>query len=120
MNKKKIITNVKKDFDRIEKLSNSIMDELTKTEKINIDDETLKEFTKLNQFNYQLNFVYLGSSALYFYTLEYLKTLSIHYLLHYLLLFFFGRPLLRKGSLQRGDLQRGQALGSFSMRGVQV
>jgi len=49
MNKKEIITNVKKDFDRIEDLSNSIMDKLIKGEKLSVDDETLKEITKLNQ-----------------------------------------------------------------------
>ena len=49
MNKKEIITNVKKDFDRIEKLSNSIMDKLKKDGKISVDNETLKEITKLNQ-----------------------------------------------------------------------
>ena len=49
MNKKEIITKVKKDFDRIENLSNSILDKLIKGEKLNVDDETLKEITKLNQ-----------------------------------------------------------------------
>ena len=49
MNKKEIITNVKKDFNIIEDLSNSIMDKLIKGEKLNVDDETLKEITKLNQ-----------------------------------------------------------------------
>ena len=49
MNKKEIITNVKKDFERIEELSNSIMDKLKKDGKLNVDDVTLKEITKLNQ-----------------------------------------------------------------------
>ena len=49
MNKKEIITKVKKDFKKIEDLSNSIMDKLIKGEKLNVDDETLKEITKLNQ-----------------------------------------------------------------------
>lgn len=49
MNKKKIITNVKKDFDRIEELSNSIMDKLKKDGKLSVDDVTINEITKLNQ-----------------------------------------------------------------------
>ena len=49
MNKKEIITNVKKDFDRIENLSNSIMDKLIKGDKLSVDNKTLKEITKLNQ-----------------------------------------------------------------------
>ena len=58
MNKKEIITKVKKDFDRIENLSNSIMDKLIKGEKLNVDDETLKEITKLNQRIETLNKLY--------------------------------------------------------------
>lgn len=49
MNKKEIITNVKKDFDRIEELSNSIMDKLKKDGKLSVDDVTLNEIKKLNQ-----------------------------------------------------------------------
>ena len=49
MNKKEIITNVKKDFDIIEDLSNSIMDKLIKGEKLSVDNETFKEIKKLNQ-----------------------------------------------------------------------
>jgi hypothetical protein len=41
----------------------------------------------------------------------------------YLLFYFvdsFGLPAFLFGSAQRADLQRGQARGSVSMRGVQV
>ena len=48
MNKKEIITNVKNDFERIEVLSNLIMENLTKDGKINVDDVTLKEIKSIN------------------------------------------------------------------------
>ena len=48
MNKKEIITKVKNDFERIEALSNLVMENLTKDGKINVDDVTLKEIKNLN------------------------------------------------------------------------
>ena len=48
MNKKEIITKVKNDFERIEALSNLVMENLKKDGKINVDDVTLKEIKNLN------------------------------------------------------------------------
>lgn len=48
MNKKEIITKVKNDFERIEVLSDLIMENLKKDGKINVDDVTLKEIKSIN------------------------------------------------------------------------